>query len=82
MLVALVPDLVIFRPEQAAGDVAIALETGIIQFHHDFLLGPANEVLDGRAMLVGTASQYGVSSIYLLAAWFAWRRSATARSAC
>ena len=69
-LLLLVPDLVIFRPEEAAGDLAVALETGIIQFHHNFLLGPANEVLDGRAMLVGTASQYGVSSIYLLAAWF------------
>ena len=57
-------------PRQAAGDPAVALETGIIQFHHDFLLGPANEVLGGRAMLAGTASQYGVSSIYLLAAWF------------
>jgi peptidoglycan/LPS O-acetylase OafA/YrhL len=69
-LLLLVPDLVIFRPEQAAHDLSVALETGIIQFHHNFLLGPANEVLGGRAMLVGTASQYGVSSIYLLAAWF------------
>ncbi|MEA2243797.1 MAG: hypothetical protein QOD24_3353, partial [Solirubrobacteraceae bacterium] len=69
-LLALVPDLLIFRPEAAAGDLATALETGIIQFHHNFLLGPANEVLHGRAMLAGTASQYGVTSIYLLAAWF------------
>src|SRR4051812_18175601 len=69
-LLLLVPDLVIFRPEEAARSLSVALETGIIQFHHNFLLGPANEVLDGRAMLVGTASQYGVSSIYLLAAWF------------
>ena len=66
----LVPDLVIFRPEEAAGDAAIAIETGIIQFHHNFLLGPANEVLHGRAMLAGAASQYGVTSLYLLAAWF------------
>jgi hypothetical protein len=70
VLLALVPDLVIFRPEAAAGDLAAAFETRIIQFHHNLLLGPANEVLDGRAMLVGTASQYGVTSIYLLAAWF------------
>jgi hypothetical protein len=69
-LLLLVPDLVIFRPEEAARNLSVALETGIIRFHHNFLLGPANEVLDGRAMLVGTASQYGVSSIYLLAAWF------------
>jgi hypothetical protein len=69
-VLALVPDLLIFRPEQAAGDAAIALETGIIQFHHDFLLGPANEVLHGEPMLAPTASQYGVTSIYLLAGWF------------
>jgi hypothetical protein len=69
-LMALVPDLVIFRPEQAPGDLATGVETGIVQFHHDFLLGPAREVLDGRPMLVGTASQYGVTSIYLLAGWF------------
>ena len=70
VLLLLVPDLVIFRPEEAAGDLSAALETGIIAFHHNFLLGPANEVLDGHAMLAGTASQYGVSSIYMLAAWF------------
>jgi hypothetical protein len=63
-VVALVPDLVIFDPETAPD------EARIVQFHHDFLLGPAREVLDGRAMLVGTASQYGVTSIYLLAGWF------------
>ena len=65
-----VPDLLIFRPEQAVGDANIALETSVIQFHHDFLLGPANEVLGGNPMLAETASQYGVSSIYLLVAWF------------
>ena len=65
-----VPDLLIFRPEQAVGDPNIALETSVIQFHHNFLLGPANDVLAGDAMLAPTASQYGVSSIYLLVAWF------------
>ena len=70
-VLALVPDLLIFRPEAAAGgDLAAALETGIVQFHHDFLLGPANEVLHGHPMLAPTASQYGVTSIYLLAGWF------------
>ena len=68
-LLGLVPDLVIFRPE-AAGDPVAGYETGIIRFHHDFLLGPANEVLAGRPLLAGTASQYGVTSIYLLAGWF------------
>ena len=70
LLLLAVPDLVIFRPEDAATDPVAAIETGIFQFHHNFLLGPANEVLDGHAMLAGTASQYGVGSIYALAAWF------------
>jgi hypothetical protein len=70
LLLLAVPDLVIFRPEDAATDPLAAIETGIFQFHHNFLLGPANEVLDGHAMLAGTASQYGVVSIYALAAWF------------
>jgi hypothetical protein len=70
LLLLAVPDLVIFRPEEAAGSVDIALETGIIQFHQDFLLGPASQVLGGNGVLVDTASQYGVGSIYLLAGWF------------
>ena len=69
MLLA-VPDLLIFRPEQAVGNADIALESSVIQFHHDFLLGPANEVLGGHPMLAETASQYGVTSIYLTVAWF------------
>ena len=73
----------IFRPEEAAGDLAAAIETGIIQFHQNFLLGPANEVLDGHAMLVDTASQYGVGT-HLPAGrpGSRSRRSATARSGC
>ncbi len=64
------PDLVIFRPEEAVGNAAVALETSVIQFHQNFLLGPANEVLGGHPMLADTASQYGVGSLYLLAGWF------------
>jgi hypothetical protein len=70
LLVLVVPDLLVFRPEDAGGSLAIALETNIIQFHQNFLLGPANEVLHGGAMLVDTASQYGVGTIYLLTGWF------------
>ena len=33
--------------------------------------GPANHVLGGGAMLVGTLSQYGVASIDFIAGWFA-----------
>ena len=69
VLLLAVPDLVIFRPEQVA-DPSIALETGIIQFHQNFILGPANEVVHGGAVLVDTASQYGVGPVYLLAGWF------------
>ena len=65
-----VPDLLVFRPEEAPGNLLITLETGVIQFHQNFLLGPANEILNGGAMLVDTASQYGVGNIYLLAGWF------------
>ena len=38
--------------------------------HHDFFLGPANDVLNGRTMLVDTFSQYGVGVIYALALAF------------
>ncbi len=55
---------------------------GVVQFHHDFLLGPANQVLGGDAVLVETASQYGVASIWFLAGWFGLFRSATAPSVC
>jgi hypothetical protein len=67
-ILALVPDLHIFRA--AHGDLDIAVETRIIGFHQDFLLGPANQVLHGGTLLVDTASQYGVGSIYALVAWF------------
>ncbi|MFN8161879.1 MAG: hypothetical protein U0R52_12640 [Solirubrobacterales bacterium] len=65
-----VPDLLVFRPEDAAGNLPIALQTQVIQTHQTFLIGPANEILHGRAMLEDTASQYGVGNIYLLAGWF------------
>jgi hypothetical protein len=65
-----VPDLVVFRPELATHSLAIALETGIIQFHQNLFLGPVNEVMGGHALLVDVASQYGVGDIYALAAWF------------
>ncbi len=61
-----VPNLVIYEADPLAGD----FQTTIFQFHQDFFLGPANHVLGGGAMLVDTLSQYGVGSIYALAAWF------------
>jgi hypothetical protein len=69
LLALAIPDLVIFRPEDAATNQPDGLST-IISFHHGLWLGPTNEVLSGRPLLVDTASQYGVGPIYLLAAWF------------
>jgi hypothetical protein len=67
LLLFVVPDLVIFEP--GAGGIT-GYEASIIQFHQDFLLGPANQLLAGDAVLVKTASQYGVLPIYALAGWF------------
>jgi hypothetical protein len=47
-----------------------AVERQFIQFHQDFFLGPANQVVHGDAMLVDTFSQYGVGAIYAIAGWF------------
>ncbi len=63
LILLAVPNLFIFDP-------ANALETQVIHFHQDFFLGPANQVIHGGAMLTDTLSQYGVASIYLIAAWF------------
>lgn len=64
-----VPDVVIFPP--AAGIPNLLTRIGIMQFHHDFLLGPANQLLAGGTLLVDQpVSQYGVGSIYALAGWF------------
>jgi hypothetical protein len=60
-----VPDLVIF-----VGGPLGPFTTPVIQFHHDFFLGPVNEITHGSAVLVDTASQYGVGSLYFLAGWF------------
>jgi hypothetical protein len=43
---------------------------GITLFHQDLWLGPADRLLHGHTMLVDTASQYGIGSIYFLAGWF------------
>ncbi|MEK6250813.1 MAG: hypothetical protein AABM43_02510 [Actinomycetota bacterium] len=71
LLALVIPDLVIFKPAGVGGvGLEAAYKAAIIQFHQDFLLGPANQVLAGDAVLVNTASQYGIGPIYFLAAWF------------
>lgn len=47
-----------------------AAMTALMQYHHDYYLGPANDLLHGRAMLVDTFSPYGVGLFYFLAAFF------------
>ena len=65
LLLLAVPNVVIFgfAPEDQ-------LERSIIQFHQNFFLGPANQVLAGDALLVDVLSQYGVGSIYFLSGAF------------
>ncbi len=67
LILLAVPDLVIFAP--GSGFLG-AFERSIVQSHHDFVLGPTNVVLHGGTMLVDTASQYGIGSIYFVAGWF------------
>ncbi len=70
LLLLAVPDLVIFDSSDTSGGLLQALRIPVAQFHHDFVLGPSNVVLHGGAMLVDTASQYGIASIYFLTGWF------------
>ena len=65
-----VPDTMIVYPEAAATDPTAALDTRVLQFHQNLFLGATTQVLEGQGMLVGTVSQYGVASIYLIAAFF------------
>ena len=66
LLLLAVPNLIVF----VTNDPSASFQTSIIQFHQNFYLGPANQVLAGDAMLVDTLSQYGVGSIYFLAGVF------------
>ena len=65
-----VVDLVIVRPEDPSLELRDGYIAAIMKFHHDFLAGPANQVLGGHPMLVDTASQYGAVSIEFVAGWF------------
>ena len=70
LLLLAVPDLVIFRPEDAPGSGPVSVETAIIVLHQNLLLGPANQVLGGAPLLIDTASQYGVGDVYAIVGWF------------
>jgi hypothetical protein len=64
LLFAVVPDLSLYDPVGSSA-------TYVAKTHQNFLLGPANIVMQGGAMLVDAASQYGVGSLYFLCGWFA-----------
>jgi hypothetical protein len=70
LLMLLAIDLVIITPENPATGELDRFYHAVGQFHADFLLRPANQVLGGDVLLVDVASQYGVGSIYFLAGWF------------
>lgn len=64
-LLLLVPALDLHaRAGGAPGLTGLAVEE-----HMNYYLGPVNDVLHGRMVLVDTSSQYGVLPIYLLALW-------------
>ncbi len=69
LLLLAIPDTVIFRTSSAIPNSFF--EPGIVQFQQDWILGPANQLLGGGALLVNVpVSQYGVGMLYFLSAWF------------
>ena len=70
LLLLAIPDLVVITPGLSGSNPLDPYITVVSQFHQDFILGPANQMLGGSAMLVDTASQYGVGSIYFVVGWF------------
>jgi hypothetical protein len=69
LLLLAIPDLVIFEPSSVPPKPYYS--PGVIQWHHDFLLGPTNQLLGGGALMVDDPiSQYGVGYIYFLAGVF------------
>jgi len=69
LLLLAIPDTVIFRTSSAIPNAFF--EPGIIQFQHDWILGPANQLLGGGGLMVNSpVSQYGVGMLYFLDGWF------------
>ena len=70
LVVAAVPDMVIFQGVGETGQPGDPFLTYVINFHQSLFLGPVSQILDGSALLVDTVAQYGVVAMYLLAAFF------------
>jgi hypothetical protein len=74
VVVLLVVDVVGYAGEgptlSSGSGLAPEAVLGAVQPHLDFYLGPVNDMLHGRPLLVESAGQYGVLNLYLLAAWF------------
>lgn len=68
-LALIVPNVVVMTPGAPPVTALDPFIPSISQFHQDFLLGPANQVLGGGVLLHDTASQYGVASLYLVIGW-------------
>ncbi len=71
VLVAL--DLTGYWGEDAAsvaGGVRLDIFAPTAQVHQGYFLGPATDVLHGRALLVEADSAYGIGSGYAVAGWF------------
>lgn len=68
VLLLAVPNMVIY--ETGAGDFTIAFHNYITEYHQSLFVGAASQVLNGSTELVDTVSQYGIGSIYLVAAFF------------
>jgi len=54
----------------SGGALSPASIVPIAQVHQSFYLGPANDVLHGRGLLVDAGAVYGPGVIYVLALWF------------
>jgi hypothetical protein len=70
LIVMAVPDMVIFQGVGEKAQPGNPFLTYVIGFHQSLFLGPVSQILNGSALLVDTVAQYGVGSVYLLAAFF------------
>src|SRR5207248_8911588 len=63
LLLLAVPDIVVYTSSRVIP--TSYFPPGIIQFQQDWILGPANQLLGGGALLVNVpSSQYGVGLVY------------------